>query len=205
MCIISPALLLSLKQQDTHSLNFRGAQWRKELCCQVVKERSMLCSSGRSALDITSGLLSTGIFCMHIQEEVCFFLPCSHPMITILTLGPVKASEQKAEQEKFLLNSSGKIWQKKMYFVWQSTFGTFYYNMDSNVRWILLYSFCSLTWTNLEKHKWVILSDNYSQRRLWTSWRYILSLGHHPQILLWSVKQHLHRELMILLFNDELF
>lgn len=82
---------------------------------------------------------------------------------------------------------------KKMYFMWQSTFGTFYYNLDSSTGWILLYC-CSLTWTNLEKHKWVILSDNYSQRRSRTNWHYILSLGHQPQILLWSVK-HLLCEL----------
>lgn len=142
-----------------------------------------------------SGLHFPGIFCVHIQEGVCFSLPCSYPMITIVTLGPMKASEQKAEQELFLLNSSKEIWQKKMYFVWQSTFGTFYRNLDSSIGGILLYCFWSLTWTNLEKHKWVILSDNYSQRRLRTTWHYILSLGHQPQIFLWSVKQHLHCEL----------
>lgn len=140
-----------------------------------------------------SGLHSSGLFCMHIQEGVNFSLSCYYSMSTIVTPGPVKASEQKAKQDEFLLSSSEKIWQKKMYFMWQSTFGTFYYNLDSSTGWILLYC-CSLTWTNLEKHKWVILSDNYSQRRSRTNWHYILSLGHQPQILLWSVK-HLLCEL----------
>lgn len=82
---------------------------------------------------------------MHMQEEVCFSRLCSHPMITVLTLDPVKAfsstPQRKSDKRGVLCGSQClehfiTIWIQVWY-----------------IYKILLYCFCSLTWTNLEKHK----------------------------------------------------
>lgn len=126
--------LLYLEEQETQDTfqvqsqgkNYAVMQSKKERCCHVVQGGPHLTQHQQLAFLRDSS--------RRMQEKACFCLPWSYRMITILNLGTVKASEQERPTRAVTPQLLRENMTKTAGFGQQSTFGTFYYNLDSSIR-----------------------------------------------------------------------